>query len=88
MVFELQMPTEKKRAGRNPFWVAKILGVVDKDEFKREYLTEETKTMLYRIYLLEDGLYNYANESSQKFIVVKNGKASQIEKETVKEHIK
>ncbi|MGM0122751.1 hypothetical protein IGI37_000117 [Enterococcus sp. AZ194] len=62
-------------------WVSKIEGTDPKWGFKRKFI-DPTEPGIYD---LEDGVYNFKDApiSYQQYLVVKNGQATEIEKEEV-----
>lgn len=62
-------------------WVAKVTGEDKKWGFKREFVDAKEPG----VYELEDGVYNFKNaeRNYQQYLVIRNGKAVEIEKEEV-----
>lgn len=67
-------------------WAAKITGEDEKFGLKREFLNADEQDGNNKEYWLFDGVYEYT-EGRRTFIVVKDGEATQIEKEDVINYI-
>jgi len=68
-------------------WAAKITGEDEKFGFKREFLNADEQDGNDKEYWLCDGVYEYT-EGRRKFIVVKDGEATRIERDEVLELLK
>lgn len=87
MTYTLEIPVGNTRNGKKQFWAAKIADTDPKWGFKREFLEPADSTLSSKSYELEDGVYNFVAYHGQEFIVVKNGEATEIQKDEVANYI-
>lgn len=70
---------------KNPGWIARIDGLDARYGFSRKFLKAEPEDSDDEFYL-RDGIYNYGNkgEKNQRFMIVRQGNATEAEADVVK----